>query len=342
MPTRPSARHMNEPQDYPNLATWPSDAPSPSGADEREVREVYSDMLHRLHWKAHIECNLSCPFCYLWRGPAGTPLSSQDAMLLISEASMLFEWFLFGGGDPLLRRDILALVKHAKAHGLKVELQTNAVRIGTPFVPSLLSHLDRLGLSLDGPDAQIHDSIRRSPGSFAKQLRALSLASRLAIPTTVRSLVLPQNLHSIRKIGFLLSDYPCVTEWKIREFVPLGRGLQTRASYRVSPEEFAYLRNHIRESTHHAGAPFRISIHPAEISCRESCIHLSADGTAYGNPTTDTYHSVGRFPEFSLRELLHRIMAVELSRPHRGTESLGYVIHNGEVTSIAEQEGHTP
>ena len=62
-------------------------------------------------------CNLSCPFCHEGSRPADTRLGSltltELAPLLDEAAALGVERFAFTGGEPLILRDIHAILLHA-------------------------------------------------------------------------------------------------------------------------------------------------------------------------------------------------------------------------------------
>jgi uncharacterized Fe-S cluster-containing radical SAM superfamily protein len=127
-------------------------------------------------------CNLSCPFCHEGSRPGDTRL---PALTLASVAPWLDEAaargvgsFAFTGGEPLILREILPILKHAL--GLRPALVlTNGM---APFIrkPHLLAqlraapHALRLRVSIDWPDEARHDA-GRGPKSFRKAIEGLRL-----------------------------------------------------------------------------------------------------------------------------------------------------------------------
>jgi len=93
-------------------------------------------------------CNLRCPFCEYWRSP-GPEMTSEEIFAMLDDARS------FGIGvynawtaEPLLRRDLPAILGHARSLGMVTSLITNGLllsqRVGE------LSDLDLLSVSLDG------------------------------------------------------------------------------------------------------------------------------------------------------------------------------------------------
>ena len=72
----------------------------------------------------------------------------------------------FGGGEPLMRPDLLDLLEASNKLGLDTHINTN----GTLITPEIAGRLGNLGLrlasiSIDGPDAKTHEQIR-GDGTF--------------------------------------------------------------------------------------------------------------------------------------------------------------------------------
>ena len=75
-------------------------------------------------------------------------------------AAMGVKVFIFSGGDPLQRDDLELLIGHAKGRGLRVgAIPAATERLTLDRVQQLKkAGLDQMALSLDGPNAQRHDS----------------------------------------------------------------------------------------------------------------------------------------------------------------------------------------
>jgi uncharacterized Fe-S cluster-containing radical SAM superfamily protein len=127
-------------------------------------------------------CNLSCPFCHEGSRPGDTRLPAltlaRVAPWLDEAAARGVGSFAFTGGEPLILREILPILKHAL--GLRPALVlTNGM---APFIRKahLLAqlraapHALRLRVSIDWPDEARHDA-GRGPKSFRKAIEGLRL-----------------------------------------------------------------------------------------------------------------------------------------------------------------------
>jgi radical SAM protein with 4Fe4S-binding SPASM domain len=80
---------------------------------------------------------------------------------------------IFSGGEPLLRRDLLAIVAAAQDFGFAVDLCTNATLVTQTVARELATRLGEISVSLDG-NRETHDR-RRGPGSFTRARRGVEL-----------------------------------------------------------------------------------------------------------------------------------------------------------------------
>lgn len=127
-------------------------------------------------------CNLSCPFCHEGSSPADTRLGSltltELAPLLDEAAALGVEQFAFTGGEPLILRDIHAILLHA-LRLRPVLVLTNGT---APFIrrahhlASLRTapHALRFRVSIDYADEERHDA-GRGLKNFRKAIDGLRL-----------------------------------------------------------------------------------------------------------------------------------------------------------------------
>ena len=108
------------------------------------------------------------------------------------------------GGEPLLRKDIAAIVKAIKQSGVQyLILVTNGVLLNeSNYLQLRKAGVDQFSVSLDFPDER-HDEFRRRPGLYAR---------------------LEQSLPRLAKLGFrdiILNT--AITKANLREILPLAK-----------------------------------------------------------------------------------------------------------------------
>jgi len=270
-------------------------------------------MIKRAHWNILTECNLSCGFCYLWRRREARVWQTAEALKLVDALSTRVEELVFGGGDPLMRDDLIELIIRAKNAGLTVELHTNAELLDSIDGEFLFSLLDRLGLSLDGEDEVTHDSMRSANGNFSKCMAALALAESTGLPTTVRTLCTRRNSGRLQGISKILSSYSCVEKWSIRQFVPLGRGAKTQRAYWLDDKAFNAEVVAILTSLNGNSLHYKIGV-VSENDMADCFCLITEDGVFYGHPIDRVYRSLGKFPEEPLDAILSRLFYLKHNR----------------------------
>lgn len=155
-------------------------------------------------WNVTQACNLRCPHCYLGAARrAAHELDTGEGLTLIDELAVLgAELLILTGGEPLLRRDLLALARHAAARGLMVVVGTNGTLLEAQTARVLKeSGVRGVGISLDALDAEKHDAFRGVKGAWRKALRAIDACLGAGLEVAVQTSVLPMNHEEVPRIA---------------------------------------------------------------------------------------------------------------------------------------------
>jgi mycofactocin biosynthetic radical S-adenosylmethionine protein MftC len=133
-----------------------------------------------VHLEVVAACNLTCTHCF-----AGT-LPRKEQPLTLAEIERLFASmagmgsFRLGltGGEPLLRRDLFAIIDLATHYGLHPCITTNGLLITEEIARAFGERtLVWLNVSLDGASAASNDRVR-GHGTFERVLEKLKLLAR--------------------------------------------------------------------------------------------------------------------------------------------------------------------
>jgi MoaA/NifB/PqqE/SkfB family radical SAM enzyme len=102
-------------------------------------------------------------------------LTTEEVKAVIDQAKRLgVLQVTFSGGEPLLRGDIVELVRHAHDAGLLTRLNTNGLLLDRERVRQLKrAGLTQGAVSIDDADAAVHDRLRGVPGAHAKALAGI-------------------------------------------------------------------------------------------------------------------------------------------------------------------------
>jgi AdoMet-dependent heme synthase len=189
------------------------------------IRQPKFDLKQRpfmVIWETTQACDLVCKHCR-----AGSQKEHDPHMLDFLEGQTLIDQnlafgeprplFIMTGGDPFKRSDTFDLAAYASGKSLPVALSPS----GTPLLNA--ENLGRLrdaggkviSLSLDGSNADIHDTFRGVPGSFAWTVNGWKTAQALGLKIQVNTTVTRYNLMDlpdifalVRAIGVMTWEEP--------------------------------------------------------------------------------------------------------------------------------------
>ncbi|MFN2167027.1 MAG: radical SAM protein [Anaerolineae bacterium] len=192
-------------------------------------------------------CNLRCLMCNAWTqdGHGRDELSTGEILRLINEARALglTNLKLFGG-EPLLRRDLEAIVAHAAGLGIRCTLITNGTLLNRRRAQALVTGgLAQLDLSLDAVDPALHDEIRGVPGTWQRAVQGLQAVQEAArgldrrIVLRVNTVVMRHNYRDLPNLARMLSDLG-VDEFVLNPAVPQAANARAMAAhYLLSPPD---------------------------------------------------------------------------------------------------------
>lgn len=183
-------------------------------------------------WEATRACGLACVHCrasaILRRDP--DELTPPEAESLVDQVVGLGKpLFVVTGGDPLLRPDLPVILRRAVGAGLTVAVTPSGTTLLDDAAVAALqaTGIHRIALSLDGPDAGVHDRFRGVPGTFDRTLAAARAARRLGLPLQINTTITPHNLELIEDMGAMVESLGAVL-WSVFFLVPVGRGRDLR------------------------------------------------------------------------------------------------------------------
>ena len=169
------------------------------------------------------KCNLKCIHCY--SSEQNKELGTNDVYHILN---MLYKSGVgvidFGGGEPLLRKDIFDLISYSKNLGLYTSISTNGILLDDDCVKHLkILSIDHVCISLDSAKPEIHDYIRNKEGTYNKTIRGIKNCVSAGIDTQISTVFMKSNINELYDIYHLLESLS-VTGWYIYDFVPAGRG----------------------------------------------------------------------------------------------------------------------
>lgn len=124
-------------------------------------------------------CNLKCVMCS-YREPLPGELSLEEISGLARRLKARgLQRIVYSGGEPLVRKDFPAICRAFQQYGVQQTLLTNGLLLEKRH-PEIEEFIDEYIVSLDGPTAAVHDSIRgvQCFDQIVKSIRKLVFASR--------------------------------------------------------------------------------------------------------------------------------------------------------------------
>jgi len=179
-------------------------------------------------WEVTQSCDLACKHCRAAAQPIAHPdqLTTTEGKALIDQiAAMHVPIFVFTGGDPLKRPDLYELIRYCDEKGVKVAVTPSATPLLTREAIFKMKEAGvvRLGISLDGSSAEIHDKFRGLPGAWARTIQAVEWAGEAGLPIQVHTTISRHNAHDLDNLCALFEKLNIVM-WNVFFLVPVGRG----------------------------------------------------------------------------------------------------------------------
>ena len=152
-------------------------------------------------------CNLHCKGC--WAAEYGNKLnlSFDEIDSIIQQGKEMGTYFyIYTGGEPLVRKDLVELASHATSKGMRAVISTNGTLITKEKARELKGvGLSYVGISLDGME-EVHDRFRGVPGAFRKALEGVANCQAEGLKVGLRFTINKRNVGEIPGIFRLLAD----------------------------------------------------------------------------------------------------------------------------------------
>jgi AdoMet-dependent heme synthase len=230
---------------------------SPQTSDIAKPRLIF--------WEVTKGCNLHCIHC---RATATELMSPRD--LPTTKARDIIEQIaafgnpilVLSGGEPLYRRDIYELAKLGTDRGLRIALATNGTLVTRDVAQKIVdAGVKRVSISLDGADAQTHDSFRGIPGSFEAAVYGFQNLKKLGMPVQINMTIAKHNASQLPAVLELAKTLGADA---LHTFllVPVGCGVDIAAEQMVSPIEYERMLNWFYDQSLQGGIELKATCAP--------------------------------------------------------------------------------
>lgn len=232
--------------------------------DARMAQIDFGQSPFTIAWEVTRACALVCVHCRATAIPRRDPteLSFDEAIRLIDDIESFGNPILiFTGGDPMMRRDLFDLIAYASHEKkLRTSLTPSATALVTPtrLQQAKDAGILRLAVSLDGPNAEVHDAFRGFSGSFERTMEILRDVNAIDMPMQINTTVCRYNFPVIEQMPAIVEKFSAV-QWSVFFLVPTGRG---KAEDMISPEEHEWMLNWLFDLSKTAGFDIKATACP--------------------------------------------------------------------------------
>lgn len=175
-------------------------------------------------------CNVQCRFCEYWRLPKYkdemTIEQWQAALLSVKDFVGTFS-ISFSGGEPFIKPGFLDLMAFCHANGILSGVTTNGSALNRKNAEKLVAARPfNLCVSVDAPNAELHDYLRGWPGLFQKLSDGIGFVREardragLDFPIIIKSTVnkknfrvLPEMVAWVKKMGATALNFQPMDRW---------------------------------------------------------------------------------------------------------------------------------
>ncbi|MGH3708419.1 MAG: radical SAM protein [Pseudonocardiaceae bacterium] len=203
-------------------------------------------------WLELVErCNLDCLFCYNpWRpaGSANSPLLSNAQLLeaismLLSSLNIVY--VTLAGGEPLMRQDLLQIIKHLSSWSMPIGMATNG-RSATRYRLQRYraAGLTQIAVPVHSHEPDIHDRLTGAK-SWHSAVRALAIAQELGYSVTMSTVITRLNAIHVSHLCELV-ELLALDHYVLNCFHAAGQGFLNNKTLMVSRLIFEHALNEAR------------------------------------------------------------------------------------------------
>jgi len=181
-------------------------------------------------------CNLRCRHCYSSSGPWIADTTDLEVLRrTVADARDLgYDVLAVSGGEPLLFRELLPLLRHAHELGMRTAVTTNGLLLTERRLSELVGLVDVLAISLDGRP-ETHNWIRDDRRAFGQMSSRLPAVRDSGIAFAFITTLTLHNVHELEFVFQLAAEYGAALV-QVHPLEPDGAGAALRTSVPDSTE----------------------------------------------------------------------------------------------------------
>lgn len=196
---------MNNPKTLADDFTQKTnEKPGKNTQDALLQHDIEKPRLAGLQFELTSRCNERCIHCYIPNGKknAGYDMSFDKFKYILDQyADMGGLHVTLSGGEALMNKDILKMLRYCREKDMQISLLTNLISLKDEQIPVLKEvNLSLVQVSLYSMDAEIHDMITTVKGSFEKTKAAIEKLHAADIPVQISCPVMKANKDGYDKV----------------------------------------------------------------------------------------------------------------------------------------------
>jgi MoaA/NifB/PqqE/SkfB family radical SAM enzyme len=181
----------------------------------------------KICWRINRQCNLNCKHCL--SGNRTRNYNEMTTEEIIKVLNILkqngVKEISFTGGEPLLKNDIMLVLKHAFNMGFKLTLTTNGLLVDEKWIKFIKQYISKLKISLDGLKEQ-HNYLRNAD-VFDKTIAVISDLIKNQINLEINCTVTKINTDTILEYFELLKTLN-IKNVSFLRFLPRENGAENK------------------------------------------------------------------------------------------------------------------
>lgn len=189
-----------------------------------------------LTYRCQADCVHCCTGCY--PKEKDRELTTQEVKKIIDQCRELGTVAInFFGGEPLLRSDILELIKYSSERGMYTSIDTNGYNLTEELAIQLKDNgLKLVRISIDSANPDEHDRLRNLSNSFESAVEAIKNSVGTGLKCIVSTYATKQNVDEGLKEVILLGKKLNASGVRVLLPTPSGRWFN-RSDVSLSQEE---------------------------------------------------------------------------------------------------------
>jgi GeoRSP system radical SAM/SPASM protein len=191
-----------------------------------------------INWAINNSCNFACRHCYS-REDSGDELERETLFASLEKVAKAGVFSVnFGGGEPLLRRDLPEIASFAGSLGLRVSMNSNGWLMDGEMAKALRgAGFSKVGISIDSHLPEVHDRFRGVEGSHGRAVAALGHLAAAGIETSISTVICRINSGTVGDLVELAVRHGA-GQLNLHNFKCSGLGLANKDELDLSPDEW--------------------------------------------------------------------------------------------------------